>query len=120
MSDKKASEVWRARKETWRQQTYEPFVRKSAERRAQFNTVSGLPLEPIYGPQKAAVERLDDLGMPGEFPYTRGVYPTMYRGREWTRRQIAGFGTAPATNDGTTFCFVKAKQGCRRTSTIPR
>ena len=111
MSDKKASDVWRARKETWRQQTYEPFLRKSAERREQFNTVSGLPLEPVYGPQKEATERLDDLGMPGEFPYTRGVYPTMYRGREWTRRQIAGFGTAPATNERYHFLLRQGQTG---------
>jgi methylmalonyl-CoA mutase N-terminal domain/subunit len=59
-----------------------------------FSTGSGLPVDPLYGPP----ENPPDLGEPGEFPYTRGVHPTMYRGRLWTMRQYAGFGTAEDTN----------------------
>ncbi|MDQ1615458.1 MAG: methylmalonyl-CoA mutase, N-terminal domain, partial [Actinomycetota bacterium] len=62
-------------------------------------TESGLPFEPIYGPDALADRDLDTaLGAPGEFPYTRGVYPSMYTGRPWTMRQYAGFGTAAESN----------------------
>ncbi len=68
----------------------------SAEQAA---TLSGLPLERVYSPADPATWAADDvLGFPGEFPYTRGVYPTMYRGRLWTMRQYAGFGTAAESN----------------------
>ncbi|MBW3551956.1 MAG: methylmalonyl-CoA mutase [Gemmatimonadetes bacterium] len=60
-------------------------------------TTSGTPVEPVYGPEHAADPR--SLGEPGAFPFTRGVYPTMYRGRLWTMRQYAGFGTAQETNE---------------------
>jgi methylmalonyl-CoA mutase N-terminal domain/subunit len=63
-----------------------------------FTTMSGIENEPLYTPDNAPVDYERDLGAPGEFPYTRGVYPTMYRGRLWTMRQFAGFGTAEETN----------------------
>src|SRR5882724_6418955 len=60
---------------------------------------SGLPIEPVYGPgQPAGFEPADKLGQPGDYPYTRGVYPTMYTSRPWTMRQYAGFGTAAESN----------------------
>src|ERR1700750_3155718 len=59
---------------------------------------SGLPIDPVYRPADAAVDYAADLGDPGSFPFTRGVQPTMYRGRLWTMRQYAGFGTAAETN----------------------
>jgi methylmalonyl-CoA mutase N-terminal domain/subunit len=67
-------------------------------RDANFTTVSGSPLQPLYGPQDAPLDVECDLGLPGEFPFTRGVHPTMYRGRLWTMRQFAGFGSAQQTN----------------------
>src|SRR3954466_8411392 len=61
---------------------------------------SGLPIEPVYGPQSLAGWEPDtQLGPPGAFPYTRGVYPTMYTGRPWTMRQYAGFATAKESNE---------------------
>src|SRR5215216_6691793 len=60
---------------------------------------SGLPVAPVYRPADAAIDYARDLGDPGRFPYTRGVQPTMYRGRLWTMRQYAGFGTAAETNE---------------------
>jgi methylmalonyl-CoA mutase, N-terminal domain len=111
MAERKPPEVWRAREATWRQDTYAPFVHKAPERRKRFITVSGLPLKPLYGPHRSEEERLEALGFPGEFPYTRGVYPSMYRGREWTRRQIAGFGTAPATNERYQFLLRQGQMG---------
>src|SRR3954464_10512478 len=70
------------------------------ERDALFETISGQPIEPLYTEEDLAgwdTER--DLGFPGEFPYTRGVYETMHRGRLWTMRMFAGFGTAVETNE---------------------
>ena len=63
---------------------------RSPKRPAPFETMSGVPLEPVYGP--------DGAELPGQFPYTRGPYASMYRSRLWTMRQFAGFGTAADTN----------------------
>jgi len=71
---------------------------KRSEERAAPETTSGMPIERVYGPDDVALDPAADLGEPGAFPYTRGVYPTMYRGRLWTMRQYAGFGTAQETN----------------------
>src|SRR5712692_5902428 len=76
-----------------------PPLEKSAERAAEFTTVSGHPIRRLYTP--ADLTGWDpgrDLGKPGEPPYTRGIHPTMYRGRLWTMRQFAGYGTAEDTN----------------------
>jgi methylmalonyl-CoA mutase, N-terminal domain len=81
-------------KDDWRQR-----YREAGERDADFETISGEPVEPLYTPED--VKDLDyerDLGYPGEYPFTRGVYETMYRGRLWTMRQFAGFGSAEQTN----------------------
>ena len=64
-----------------------------------FTTISGLPVEPLYSPENVEVDYERDLGSPGGPPFTRGVYPSMYRGRLWTMRQFAGFGTAEETNE---------------------
>jgi methylmalonyl-CoA mutase N-terminal domain/subunit len=69
---------------------------KEKERDVRFSTVSDMEVEPVYTPEDAAGDAR--IGLPGEFPYTRGVYPSMYRGRLWTMRQFAGFGTAEDTN----------------------
>jgi methylmalonyl-CoA mutase N-terminal domain/subunit len=111
MAEKAPPEVWRTRELRWRRETYEPFIAKHPERRKRFMTVSELPLEPIYGPQKGVETQLAALGFPGKPPYTRGIYPSMYRGREWTRRQIAGFGTAPATNERYHFLLKQGQTG---------
>jgi methylmalonyl-CoA mutase N-terminal domain/subunit len=63
-----------------------------------FSTISGVGNEPLYSPENVEVDYERDLGWPGQFPFTRGVYPSMYRGRLWTMRQFAGFGTAEETN----------------------
>jgi methylmalonyl-CoA mutase N-terminal domain/subunit len=75
----------------------ERFAR-TPQREALFTTLSGEPVEPLYGPE--SVGAFDErVGFPGEFPFTRGVYPSMYRGRLWTMRQFAGFGTPEETNE---------------------
>jgi len=68
------------------------------ERKAEFQTESGIPVERLYTPDGLETDYVADLGFPGQYPYTRGVQPTMYRSRFWTMRQYAGFGTASATN----------------------
>src|SRR3712207_3627285 len=70
---------------------------RSRERKAKFTTLSGEPIEPLYGPED--VPPFESIGRPGEYPFTRGVYENMYRGRLWTMRQFAGFGTAEETNE---------------------
>ena len=71
---------------------------QTPERDAPFSTISGEPVKPLYTERDLPAEPDEAIGMPGEFPYTRGVYPSMYRGRLWTMRQFAGFGTAKETN----------------------
>ena len=89
-------------KKQWKQETLDPAVKKFPERRENFQTDSGLDIGPLYNPEDLNARGLDydnDLGYPGEFPYTRGVQPNTYRGRVWTMRQYSGFGTAAETNE---------------------
>lgn len=85
-------------KEEWQKETVEPAIERFPERREAFETPSGIPLEGAYTPADADIDYLDDLGFPGQFPFTRGVYPTMYRGRLWTMRQYAGYASAEESN----------------------
>lgn len=83
----------------WRDNIYRPFREKGGERKSRFSTTSEIEVKPLYSPLDAPEsEYTDRIGFPGTFPYTRGVYPTMYRGRLWTMRQYAGFGSAEETN----------------------
>jgi len=86
-------------KERWEHETLEPALAKSPERAASFTTISGRPIERLYTAED--VEPIDydrDINNPGAFPYTRGIHPTGYRGKLWTMRQFAGFGTPEETN----------------------
>jgi methylmalonyl-CoA mutase, N-terminal domain len=80
----------------WRRELYEAAPERQGEL---FSTISGLENEPLYTPEKVEIDYDRDLGYPGVHPFTRGVYPSMYRGRLWTMRQFAGFGTAEETNE---------------------
>jgi methylmalonyl-CoA mutase N-terminal domain/subunit len=83
----------------WEQTTLQRVLDKTAEREAAFTTESGIPVKRLYTPlDQPEADYNRDLGYPGDYPYTRGVYPTMYRGRLWTMRNYAGFGTAEDTN----------------------
>jgi methylmalonyl-CoA mutase, N-terminal domain len=77
---------------------WEEAYSKGPERDAEFSTMSGVPVKPLYTPEDVEGDYDEKLGYPGEYPYTRGVYPNMYRGRLWTVRQFAGYGTAAETN----------------------
>jgi methylmalonyl-CoA mutase N-terminal domain/subunit len=80
----------------WKSGLYDAVPERQGEL---FSTISGLDNEPLYAPENTAVDYDRDLGYPGVYPFTRGVYPSMYRGRLWTMRQFAGFGTAEETNE---------------------
>ncbi len=87
-------------KKKWKKERLEPMMEKRPERKDEFVTTSSMPVDRLYTP--ADLEDFDykeDLGFPGSYPFTRGVHPTMYRGRLWTMRQFAGFGTAEETNE---------------------
>jgi methylmalonyl-CoA mutase, N-terminal domain len=81
--------------EQWRRELYDAAPERDGELTS---TISGLENEPLYTPESVATDYENDLGYPGVYPFTRGVYPSMYRGKLWTMRQFAGFGTAEETN----------------------
>jgi len=86
-------------KQRWERETLEPVLRQNPERSLPFTTISGRPIERLYTPEDVAgVDYARDVGHPGDFPYTRGIHPTGYRGKLWTMRQFAGFGTPEETN----------------------
>lgn len=86
-------------KEEWEEETLAPHLKKAGERLQEFSTVSGLPIGRLYTHEDLKHFDYDaKLGYPGEFPYTRGIHPTMYRGRLFTMRQFSGFGTPKDTN----------------------
>jgi methylmalonyl-CoA mutase, N-terminal domain len=85
-------------KEEWQATTLRQALERYPERQAAFQTESGIPVERLYTPADQQTDYATDLGFPGDYPFTRGVQPTMYRGRFWTMRQYAGFGTAEETN----------------------
>ncbi len=82
----------------WKEQTYKKATSRFAERKPEFQSPSGIPLPPALAPDDPDPDYMDKLGFPGEYPFTRGVQPTMYRGRFWTMRQYAGFATAEESN----------------------
>src|SRR5437762_8036343 len=89
-------------RERWRETTRRKAVEAAPERRAPFETSSGLEVEDLYTPaDTAGLDEDRDLGRPGEFPFTRGVQATMYRSRLWTMRQYAGFSTAHRSEEHT-------------------
>ena len=103
---------WSELKTQWEKNTLNPLLQKSPERRRQFTSISGHPIEGLYTPSD--LEEFDyekDLGFPGEPPYTRGIYPTMYRGKLWTLRQFSGFGTAKDTNQRFHYLLSQGQTG---------
>jgi len=90
---------------------WEEALQAAKLRSADFTTISGAELKPAYGPEDADVDHARDLGWPGQYPFTRGVHPTMYRGRLWTMRQFAGFGSAKQTNQRFKFLLEHGQTG---------
>jgi methylmalonyl-CoA mutase N-terminal domain/subunit len=97
--------------EEWRAKELRDFQSRQPERRASFTTESGLPVKTVYTPADTADTAWEDVGLPGRPPFTRGPYPTMYRGRLWTMRQIAGFGTPADTNERLRYLIAQGQTG---------
>ncbi len=98
-------------KQRWEREKVEKATRRFPERKDEFSTSSGIPLERLYTPADTPIDYEADLGFPGEYPYTRGVQPTMYRSKLWTMRQYAGFGTAQDTNRRYRFLLDQGQSG---------
>ncbi|MFQ5398251.1 MAG: methylmalonyl-CoA mutase [Anaerolineae bacterium] len=98
-------------KRQWEREVVEPTLARFPERRARFETSSGIPIERLALPQDPDPDYEEKLGFPGQYPFTRGVQPTMYRGRFWTMRQYAGFGTAAESNERFKFLLKQGQTG---------
>ena len=96
--DKRSMESIRRGVREWEETVYRGWVERSPSTRKDFQTASGIPLKPLYTPSDVADTDYPGQGYPGVFPYLRGVYPNMYRGRNWTMRMFSGFGTPEDTN----------------------
>ena len=103
------------RKAAWEAKAVAKTLARAPERQPEFTTSSGIPVERLYTPDDCCPERagayLEKLGFPGEYPFTRGVQPTMYRGRFWTMRQYAGFGTAAESNQRYKYLLAQGQTG---------
>ena len=99
-------------RERWFATTRHRALGADGERRAAFRTSSDIEIAPLYTPaDTASLDESRDLGRPGEYPFTRGVQPTMYRGRLWTMRQYAGFSTAADTNERFRYLLDRGQTG---------
>ena len=100
----------------WRRELYDA----TPEREGELNsTISSLPNDPLYGPDNVEIDYENDLGYPGVYPFTRGVYPSMYRGKLWTMRQFAGFGTAAETNERFRYLLEHGQTGLSTAFDMP-
>jgi methylmalonyl-CoA mutase N-terminal domain/subunit len=97
------------KKAIWEEEKVKPILERFGERKKQFETDSGIPVERLYTQANGRSDA--ELGFPGEFPFTRGIYPTMYRGKFWTMRQYAGFGTAEESNKRYRFLLSQGTTG---------
>ena len=109
-----------SRKQEWKEKVWQPATERSGERQARFETSSEIEVEPIYTPEDVSNQDYDrDLGFPGSFPYTRGVQPTMYRGRIWTMRQYSGFASAEETNRRYHYLLEQGQTGLSMAFDLP-
>ena len=97
--------------DNWQDKCYGPSIRRFPERKEQFKTSSNIPIPAVVPPEQINPDQFDELGLPGTFPFTRGVQPTMYRGRLWTMRQYAGFSSAAESNKRYRFLLNQGQTG---------
>ncbi|WP_411963303.1 methylmalonyl-CoA mutase [Haloferax sp. YSMS24] len=110
----------REAKSEWEEETLSPTLERFGEREDEFTTDTGGPVvERLYTPADVDSDYRDDVGFPGEKPFTRGVYPTMHRGRLWTMRQYAGFGTAAETNERFRYLIDNGSSGLSLAFDLP-
>jgi len=120
MFDEEDLAAIREGREDWETDTLDPTLSAHGERQDRFATVSNLEVDRLYTPEDVAeLDYGEDLGFPGEPPYTRGVYPTMYRGRTWTMRQFAGFGTPRETNERFHYLIEEGQTGLSTAFDMP-
>ncbi|MBN2085319.1 MAG: methylmalonyl-CoA mutase family protein [Anaerolineales bacterium] len=98
-------------RQRWEADILQPALKKFPERKGEFQTSSRIPLERVYFPAAMTAEELETIGFPGQYPFTRGVQPTMYRGRLWTMRQYAGYATAEESNARYRFLLSQGQTG---------
>jgi len=99
-------------KKEWKDSILAPVLKKAPERQKRFEISSGTEVEPLYAPDDLAGKKYDDyIGYPGEYPFTRGIQPTMYRGRLWTMRQYAGFASAEESNKRYRYLLEQGQTG---------
>ncbi|MGC2528939.1 MAG: methylmalonyl-CoA mutase family protein [Candidatus Acidiferrum sp.] len=109
-----------AKERAWEENTLRPTLEKSPERQTEFTTISGFPIRRLYTPADlSGWDPSRDLGFPGEPPYTRGIHSTMHRGRLWTMRQFAGFGTAEDTNQRFRYLLAQGQTGLSTAFDLP-
>jgi methylmalonyl-CoA mutase N-terminal domain/subunit len=117
--DEDLAEIRESREE-WEAETLDPTLDAYGERKDRFATVSNLGIDRLYEPSDVSdLDYEEDLGNPGEFPFTRGPYPTMYRGRTWTMRQFAGFGSAEDTNERFHYLIEEGQTGLSTAFDMP-
>ena len=109
--DPNAVENLRAEEQEWVEGEVAKFLAKQKERKEQFFTLGGFPVKRTYTFADLADTPAEDIGLPGRYPFTRGPYPTMYRSRNWTMRQIAGFGTGEDTNNRFKYLIAQGQTG---------
>ena len=96
----------------WKEKVYKKFIEKYPEREKEFTTVSFTPVNPLYTPEDNNLDNFNNkIGYPGSYPYTRGIQPTMYRGKLWTMRQYAGYGTAKESNKRYRYLLGQGQSG---------
>ena len=96
---------------SWEENEVSQFIKRRPEEKEEFKTYGEIPLKRLYTALDSEETPLEDIGLPGQYPYTRGPYPTMYRGRNWTMRQIAGFGTGEDTNQRFKYLIKNGQTG---------
>ena len=111
MFDARAIEQIAAMRRDWEENELAAFNSRQPNSISECRTASGLPLKRVYTPEDVAGLPYEELGFPGQYPFVRGPYPTMYRGRTWTMRQIAGYGIASDTNQRFRYLLAQGQTG---------
>jgi len=111
MADKNSLDKIKEKKKEWEKATLGESLRNTPEKKKSFTNISQKVIERIYTSLEGDIDYLNDLGFPGEYPYTRGIYPTMYRAHPWTMREFAGFGTAEETNERLKYLLKQGETG---------
>ncbi|MDH5419751.1 MAG: methylmalonyl-CoA mutase family protein [Candidatus Bathyarchaeota archaeon] len=112
MSDEQSLSKITKEREKWEKTTVPSWLRRNPERKGEFKTTSGINIKRLYTPEDVKnLDYLRDLGFPGQFPFTRSLHATMYRGRLWTMRQFSGFGTAEQTNKRFRYLLKEGETG---------